>query len=79
MSCAIALSWMGYFENFLKSQTYNKTGSKNSVARKKPYFDNIMFLLGVLVNRKFYYCPPYKFELVTHRYLIHECYSYSWQ
>ena len=46
------MSWSAYFEDFLFLHTFKKIDSKKSVARERPFFDYIMFLLGVLINRK---------------------------
>ena len=56
---------MSYFENFWFSYNdyHKKKGNNKSVAREKPFFDYVMYLLGVLINRKFYYNMRYKLSL----------------
>ena len=39
---------------------------KKTVAREKPFFDHVMFLLGVLINRKQFYNTYYNLSQ-THR------------
>ena len=61
--------WMGYFEivSFSYNDPHKKMGSsKKTVAREKPFFDHVMFLLGVLINRKQFYNTYYNLSQ-THR------------